>query len=75
MNKAMLAKMALRVITEEEAIWVKVIQAKYGLEREDPVVFKGKDMSSLIWKGLVWGAELLQRGLRWRVENRKKVRF
>lgn len=75
MNKALLAKMAWRVIIEEDAIWAKVIRSKYGLESDGLVVFKEKQRSLLIWKGLVWCAELLQRGLKWQVANGKRVRF
>lgn len=50
-NKALLVKLAWRVLTQGNTTCVKVVQMKYGLNREGPVIIKQKQRSSLIWKG------------------------
>lgn len=39
MNKAHLAKLAWRLITQSEATWAKIVRLKYGLEDGGSVVF------------------------------------
>lgn len=53
MNKALLAKLAWRVVSQGDASWAKVIRYKYGLEEDGPLQFKLKQRSLLIWKGIV----------------------
>lgn len=42
---------------------------------EDGTYMKIKAKSSIIWRGVVWGAELLRKRLRWMVGNGKIVAF
>lgn len=53
MNKAMLVKLAWRLITEEVAAWCKLLRSKYGLDSSGPIDFKKKKHSSFIWNALV----------------------
>lgn len=55
MNKSLLAKLAWRVVTEDDAIWCNVLREKYGLSRGDGFEFTEKQRDSRIWKGVVWG--------------------
>lgn len=41
----------------------------------EPVSFKHKQRESHVWKGMVWGSDLLQDGLRWTITNGRSVRF
>lgn len=48
MNKALLAMLAWRVITQGSDTWAKVLRLKYGLTNEGHVCFKQKKRSSRI---------------------------
>lgn len=52
-----------------------VLRAKYGVREEVGLAMKVKQKSSQIWKGVLWGAELLHKGVRWTVGNGKAVVF
>lgn len=56
-------------MTSEGSVWREVLKAKYGLNEEDGAHFRGRQRASQIWKGAVWGAELLRKGLVWTVRN------
>lgn len=60
----MLAKLAWRVLSFSDELWREVLCAKYQVKKEDGANFVVKHNASQIWKGLVWGAELLRKGLR-----------
>lgn len=40
MNKAILAKIACRFLTDSEADWCKIVRSKYGVDDLGPVDFK-----------------------------------
>lgn len=69
MNKALLAKLAWRVLTNSAEIWSKMLAKKYGVGDTGAVGFSKKWRASAVWRGLTWGDELLQHGLRWKVIN------
>lgn len=75
MNCAMMEKLAWRVLNHSGDVWSGVLWAKYGVMEDDGVQFRDKYRSSQIWKRVLWGAELMRRGLRWEVRNRKSVAF
>lgn len=50
------------------------MRSKYAIKDDDGIHFK-KYTSSQIWKGVLWGAELLSRGLKWGVRNGRCVAF
>lgn len=75
MNMAPLAKLGWQVLSCPEEIWCKVFRSKYRVRDEDGAHFKDKQRSSHVWKGVVWGVELLRLGLRWEVCNRRLVKF
>lgn len=75
MNRILLAKLVWRVAVQGGETWVSVIRNKYGLSDEGLLHFKVKQRSSIIWKGITWGADLLCKGLKWEVKNDERVRF
>lgn len=75
MNWAVMVKMAWRLLKNRGEIWGEVIRAKYGIKDTNGAYFKSRKRASHIWKGVVWGAELLRKGLRWKVRDRRKVNF
>lgn len=50
-------------------------EGQYGLKERGFKDFKVKQRYSQVWKGLVWGAQLLHEGLRWRVRDGLKTKF
>lgn len=75
MNWAMLAKMAWRVLTSRGEVWSEVLKAKYGVKESEGAYFKERHGESFVWKGVVRGAELLRRGLKWQIGDGMKARF
>lgn len=75
MNKCQLAKLGWHLLTCREEVWCQVVREKYGLKEGIPPNFKHKQHESHIWKGVVWGSELLRDGLRWNVRNGRSVYF
>lgn len=75
MNQAMLAKLAWKVLTGSGAAWKDMLCRKYGVLEDCGTHYKPKQRSTQIWKGVVWGAELLRRGLRWEVRSGKRAKF
>lgn len=47
------------------------MKAKYGVKSEDGAHPRMRQGVSQIWRGVVWGAELLRSGLRWEVHDGK----
>lgn len=75
MNKALLAKLGWRLLTNRNEIWSLMLAKKYNVSEEDVIKFTKKQRSLAVWKGLTWGAELRQLGLRWSVTNGRQIRF
>lgn len=75
MNKALMAKLAWRVLTQKEETWCEVFRSKYGIVSDGMMEFKCRQRASSIWKGLMWGYELLHKGLRWEVTNGRRINF
>lgn len=49
MNKALLSKLAWRMLTQENDIWCKVIRMKYRIKQKGDVIFKQRQKASVIW--------------------------
>lgn len=45
------------------------------MKDDDGAYFRGRQQASQVWKGAVWGAELLRKGIIWDVRNGERVRF
>lgn len=74
MNWALMVKLAWRMLTCGE-LWCDVLRSKYGLDAETRPHFNDKSRSSQVWKGIIWGSELLREGLRWEVHNGERTLF
>lgn len=62
MNKALLGKLAWSGLTKDGEFWCDVLSAKYERWGGGRLGFIDKQRDSRIWKGIVWGAELLRLG-------------
>ncbi|XP_057803071.1 uncharacterized protein LOC131018358 [Salvia miltiorrhiza] len=71
-NQALLAKQVWRLIKHPESLISRVLKARYF---RDCDIMKASISSncSFVWRSFCWGRELLEKGLRWKVGNGKKV--
>ncbi|KAL6209023.1 hypothetical protein ACLB2K_019966 [Fragaria x ananassa] len=67
-NKAAIAKLAWKVITDKENWWVQVITRKY-LKHGSLFQAKKKPKNSMAWNGILDAKDLIFKGLRWVVGN------
>ena len=76
MNQALLAKMGWRLQQGDSGMWSDLLKHKY---LNNHTIFKANlkkgVISSGIWKGIIFGAKLLQTGSRWRVGTGDRIRF
>ncbi|XP_062006018.1 uncharacterized protein LOC133723218 [Rosa rugosa] len=76
MNKAMLAKASWRVTQNEQGLWNKIYKEKYlhsdSLLHEN---YRKPPNCSSTWTGVVYGANLLRKGLMWRIGNGASTKF
>lgn len=73
-NKAFLAKLAWRVTSEEENLWIEVGKSKY-LTNDKIMDRKTKDTDSWAWKKISKTRKFLREGMRWKLGNGKKIKF
>lgn len=74
MNKALLVKLAWRLVQEPNSLWSSLLQAKYGGGRHSLDIFEHKAGASHIWRGLVHAVEQMG-GLKWVVGDGHLIKF
>ncbi|KAL6145062.1 hypothetical protein ACLB2K_055750 [Fragaria x ananassa] len=75
-NQAMLSKIGWRIFQHDNGLWANVLYAKYlqhgclfGNDYKPP-----SDVSST-WRGVMHGAKLIKKNLKWRVRNGNSIKF
>lgn len=63
-NQALLAKQAWRLLKHHESLVARVLMGKY-CSKVDFVSSRPKPGCSWGWRSILWGQELLERGLKW----------
>lgn len=70
-----MVKLAWRMLFKVGDVWSSMLRAKYAVKEEDGLQLRSKSQSSQIWKGILWGADLLRRGMVWEVRNGRRIDF
>ncbi|KAL5567856.1 hypothetical protein UlMin_024431 [Ulmus minor] len=71
-NQALLAKQGWRLIRNPDSLVGKVLKACYFHNGDFLNARKGKH-ASLVWRSLVWGREIIEKGSRWRVGSGRNI--
>nr|XP_051190739.1 uncharacterized protein LOC127304068 [Lolium perenne] len=71
-NQAMLAKQGWRLITEPSSLCARVLKGRYFPNSDFLSAVKPRS-SSFTWRSILYGRELLLRGLRWGIGNGERV--
>ncbi|CAL2255941.1 unnamed protein product [Prunus armeniaca] len=72
-NKAMVAKQAWRILENPTSLVAKILKARYFPDYDFMQASLGSS-PSLIWKSILWGREVIEGGLLWRVGNGVSIR-
>ncbi|KAH0996907.1 hypothetical protein GBA52_020771 [Prunus armeniaca] len=72
-NKAMVAKQAWHILENPTSLVAKILKARYFPE-DDFMQDSLGSSSSMIWKSILWGREVIEDGLLWRVGNGAYIR-
>lgn len=72
-NKALFEKLAWRILTQEDSLLHKMLKSKY-FPNTSFLSAGCPSTSSWIWKSIMWGWDLLQQGIRWRVGDGENIK-
>ncbi|OVA12650.1 Reverse transcriptase zinc-binding domain [Macleaya cordata] len=71
-NKSLMAKLAWRMLTEQDQLWVKVLKHKY-FPSSSPLNPIQVRQGSWVWKGIQQGLEVVQQLYIWEVKNGESI--
>ncbi|XP_057803334.1 uncharacterized mitochondrial protein AtMg00310-like [Salvia miltiorrhiza] len=72
-NKALLAKQAWRLLTNEFSFIARSLKARY-YPRKDFLLARNAHNPSFVWKSIL-GRELLEAGVAWKIGNGERIRI
>ncbi|XP_061342522.1 uncharacterized protein LOC133288718 [Gastrolobium bilobum] len=74
-NEAYIHKLAWKILTDKEELWVKILRAKYGRGKDLRREISSKPYDSKLWRDLskCWNSFLV--GLRWEVGDGETIKF
>ncbi|KAH9750466.1 reverse transcriptase domain-containing protein [Citrus sinensis] len=73
-NQALVAKQGWRVIHFPESLMARVLQARY-FKNSSFMQAKLGSNPSFIWRSILWGRQVLQNGMRWRIGCGQQVKI
>lgn len=71
-NQAMVAKQGWRLLQFPNSLVLKVMQARYYWNSDFLRANIGSN-PSFIWRSIIWGRQVIKKGMRWRIGNGKKI--
>lgn len=74
-NKAFLLKVAWALVMDLQALWAKVVRAKYKMSSEDMETLPKCRNSSNLWIGLNEVRDVFQHSIIWLIGNGKRAQF
>ena len=74
-NTTLLAKLNWRLHNEKDALWAKVLDAKYCTNRRQNSSNDDRLPCSRIWTAIKKGREVFMKGSRWTVGKDSKINF
>ncbi|KAK3189020.1 hypothetical protein Dsin_028581 [Dipteronia sinensis] len=73
-NRAFLAKQCWRFLKNPDSLAAKVLKGCY-YKHVNFMDAKKKNNASYVWNSLIWGKDLLEAAIRWRVGNRESIKI
>ncbi|KAK3188397.1 hypothetical protein Dsin_027958 [Dipteronia sinensis] len=73
-NKALIAKQCWKLISRPNSLTARVLKGCY-YPNTSFLVAKPLPSGSMIWKGLIWGRDIIEAGSRWRIGNGSSVKI
>lgn len=72
-NQALVAKQSWRIIQAPDSLVARVMKRRY-FRHSDFMEAKLGSNPSYIWRSILWGREVIHKGLRWRIGDGKQVK-
>ena len=73
-NQALIAKQGWRILHNPDSLMAQILKAKYFKHSSFMEVKLGSN-PSFVWRSILWGRQVLHKGLRWRIGNGKHVKI
>ncbi|PRQ37611.1 putative reverse transcriptase zinc-binding domain-containing protein [Rosa chinensis] len=73
-NNAAIAKLAWKVINDQDNWWSQIMRRKY-LRKVSFFQAKKKQKNSIAWSGVLDARDLIMKGMRWIIGNGKNIKF
>ncbi|XP_056688407.1 uncharacterized protein [Spinacia oleracea] len=74
LNRAFIAKLGWKILTDENNLWAKIMRKKY-LQNTNFFSAKRKIKDSPIWISILNQREILRKGIRWKIGNGNHINF
>ncbi|KAH9717651.1 reverse transcriptase domain-containing protein [Citrus sinensis] len=73
-NRALVAKQGWRLLQYPDLLVTRVLKARYYKETDFLQARAGSN-PSYIWRSILWGRQVLQKGIRWRIGSGEKIQI